>query len=126
MMNCRLLINVIVTGQVVCLATGAADWPQFRGPGGEGHSTETGLPFEWSESQHVSWKTPIDGTGWSSPSIGGNRVWLTTAADNGRSLRAIALDMQTGRKVIDVEVFRLTGDIPVHEKNSRASPTPIL
>lgn len=125
-MNCRLLIHVIVTGLVLGTAATAEDWPQFRGPGGEGHSTETGLPFEWSETQNVAWKTPILGIGWSSPSISRNRIWLTTAAEEGRSLRAIAVDLKTGRKLIDVEVFRLTGDIPVHEKNSRASPTPLV
>jgi outer membrane protein assembly factor BamB len=120
------LMPAIVAALLIVPAASGEDWPQFRGPGGEGHSTETGLPFEWSESRHVAWKTPIPGMGWSSPAIQQNRVWLTTATDDGRSLRAIAVDTKTGRKVIEVEVFRLTGDIPVHEKNSRASPTPIL
>jgi outer membrane protein assembly factor BamB len=120
------LMHAIVAALLIVSAVAAEDWPQFRGPGGEGHSTETGLPFEWSESRHVAWKTLIPGMGWSSPAIQQNRVWLTTATDDGRSLRAIAVDTKTGRKLIDVEVFRLTGDIPVHEKNSRASPTPIL
>src|SRR4030095_618121 len=61
------------------LTLGAEDWPQFRGPGGEGHSAERGLPAVWSESQNILWKTPIPGLGWSSPVVANGRVWLTTA-----------------------------------------------
>lgn len=104
----------------------AEDWPQFRGPDGQGHSSETGLPVEWSESQHLRWKTPIPGLGWSSPVVQGGRVWLTTATEGGYSLRLVSLDAASGRIVVNVEVFRLSGDIPVHEKNSQASPTPII
>ena len=49
-------IQAIVAGLFLCYAVSAEDWPQFRGPGGEGHSAETGLPLEWSESRHVIWK----------------------------------------------------------------------
>ena len=59
----------------------AEDWPQFRGPTGQGHSAERGLSFEWSESRNVTWKTPVAGLGWSSPVIAEGRVWLTTAID---------------------------------------------
>ena len=123
---CAPRIQAIVAGLFLCFTISAEDWPQFRGPGGEGHSAETGLPIEWSESQHVVWKKPIPGMGWSSPSIQANRVWLTTSTDDGRSLRAIAFDTRTGARLVDTEVFRLTGDIPIHEKNSRASPTPLI
>src|SRR4029450_12167303 len=87
----------------------AGDWPQFRGPGGEGHSIETGLPFEWTESQGVAWKIPVAGIGWSSPSIQGNRIWLTTATEKGRSLHAVAIDSRTGKTVVDTEGLRLSG-----------------
>jgi hypothetical protein len=54
--------------------THAEDWPQFRGPGGEGHSAERDLPTEWGESKNIAWKTPVPGRGWSSPVIAGGRV----------------------------------------------------
>ena len=111
---------------VASAVVSAEDWPQFRGRGGQGHSSETGLPLEWDESHHVAWKTPVPGRGWSSPAISGNRIWLTTATAAGRSLRAIAIDTKTGRTVVDVEVFQLTGDIPIQAKNSHASPTPVV
>lgn len=105
---------------------GAEDWPQFRGPGGEGHSRETGLPYEWSETDNVRWKIQIPGRGWSSPVIAGNRIWLTTATAEGRSLRLLGIGRADGTIRIDVEVFRLEGEIPIHAKNSQASPTPII
>ena len=86
----------------------AEDWPQFRGPTGQGHSAEAGLPLEWSESQNVVWKTPVPGRGWSSPVVAGGRVWLTTSvSEKGASLRALAFDVDTGREAVNVEVFRL-------------------
>jgi hypothetical protein len=63
----------------VGVAAHAEDWPQFRGPTGQGHSSERGLPVEWGESRNVLWKTPVAGRGWSSPVVAGSRVWLTTS-----------------------------------------------
>ena len=104
------------------------DWPEFRGPSGQGHSSEVGLPLEWGESRNVVWKVPVAGRGWSSPVVSGGRVWLTTAVpeQGGASLRALAYDIGTGATVVDVEVFRLRDAGLKNPKNSHASPTPIL
>lgn len=104
----------------------AQDWPEFRGPSGQGHSTERGLPLAWSETKNVKWKTAIPGKGWSSPAIQGNRIWLTAATEDGKSLRAICVDRNTGAILQNVEVFRLKSAAPTHAKNSHASPTPVL
>jgi outer membrane protein assembly factor BamB len=111
----------------------AEDWPQFRGPTGQGHATERGLPLEWSESKNILWKTPVPGLGWSSPAVAGGRAWVTTVVESkerrGRlsaSLRAVAFDVATGRELVNVEVFRLDDAGYVNPKNSRASPTPIV
>ena len=107
--------------------TQADDWPQFRGPSGQGHSGEAGLPIGWSESQNVVWKTPVPGRGWSSPVVAGGRVWVTTAVDEkGASLRAMAFDVASGREAVNVEVFRLRSAGLTNPKNSHASPTPIV
>jgi outer membrane protein assembly factor BamB len=105
----------------------AEDWPQFRGPGGQGHSSEQGLPLEWSESKGIAWKVPVPGRGWSSPVVAGGRVWLTSAVAEGRdaSLRAIAYDAATGKEIVNVEVFRRGAEL-LNKKNSHASPTPIV
>ena len=104
----------------------AEDWPQFRGPTGQGHSSERGLPLDWSESRNVKWKASVPGRGWSSPVVAGGRVWLTTSVKtNGASLRAVAYDVETGREAINVEVFHLRSADLLNAKNSHASPTPI-
>ncbi len=123
--------SVAALSLLLALAGGAAiraeDWPQFRGPSGQGHSGETGLPLAWSESQNVVWKTPVPGRGWSSPVVAGGRAWLTTSVrEKGASLRAIAYDVATGREAVNVEVFRLRSDDLSNPKNSHASPTPIV
>lgn len=55
----------------------AADWTQFRGPGGLGVSQEEGLPTTWSSTENVVWKTPLPGPGASSPITLGKHVFLT-------------------------------------------------
>jgi outer membrane protein assembly factor BamB len=105
----------------------AEDWPQFRGPTGQGQSAEHGVPFEWSESRNVLWKTPVPGSGWSSPAIADGRIWLTTAVkDRGGSLRVLAFDVDSGREVVNAQVFRPRHADPLNAKNTLASPTPIV
>jgi outer membrane protein assembly factor BamB len=106
----------------------ASQWPQFRGPSGQGHSSERGIPLEWSETKNVLWKVPVRGRGWSSPVVSDGRVWITTsvAATGGASLRAVALDAATGREILNVEVFKLSNANLKNPKNSHASPTPII
>ena len=121
----RFLLLLSVMGYLnVC--TDAADWPQFRGPGGQGHSDARNLPLTWSETENITWKVPIAGLGWSSPSIQGDQIWLTTAIDDGKSLHAIALDRASGKTLHDIEVFTLENPGSVHSKNSHASPTPLI
>ncbi|PWT80468.1 MAG: pyrrolo-quinoline quinone [Blastocatellia bacterium] len=105
----------------------AEDWPAFRGPGGQGHSSERDVPLEWSESKNVVWKSQVPGLGWSSPVVANGRVWLTTAVkDRGASLRVVAFDIETGRELVNAEVFRVASATPLNPKNSLASPTPIV
>jgi outer membrane protein assembly factor BamB len=122
-------VKLVLPALLLSVGIGAAahEWPEFRGPGGQGHATQTGLPLQWSESQNVAWKVPVPGSGWSSPVVGGGRVWLTSAVgERGASLRAIAFDLATGRELVNTEVFRLGTLTPINAKNSRASPTPVL
>lgn len=104
----------------------AQDWPEFRGPTGQGHSNERGLPLTWSETKNVRWKVALPGKGWSSPALQGDRIWLTTATEEGKSLRAICVDRNTGALLQNVELFRLKSAGPLNAKNSQASPTPVL
>ena len=104
----------------------AQDWPEFRGPTGQGISDERGLPSVWSETRNVRWKVPVSGRGWSSPSIQGDRIWLTTATEDGRSLRAVSLDCSSGAVLQNIEIFHLDSPVAINAKNSHASPTPLI
>jgi outer membrane protein assembly factor BamB len=114
------------SGMLVAQDTSSGDWPEFRGPSGQGWVSDQKLPTLWSERKNVRWKTPIAGQGWSSPVIQGNQIWLTSALDSGRSLRAICLDSETGEIRFDVEVFSVPEPGELHPKNSHASPTPVI
>jgi len=103
-----------------------SDWPQFRGPTGQGHSDEQGLPLTWSETKNVRWKVAIPGRGWSSPVVQADRIWLTTATDEGKSLRALSIDRNSGAILQNVEIFRLKSPKLTNSKNSFASPTPVV
>src|SRR5262245_37454449 len=84
-----------------CSVMLAADWPEFRGPTGQGLVTDGKLPLEWSGTKNVVWKKGLPGHGWSSPVVAGGRIYLTTAVPvegtkNDQSLRALCLDPKSG------------------------------
>lgn len=144
-----LLSTVLIVLSSSCLLA-EEEWPQFRGPEGNGHSQATGLPLKWSESENITWKTPIPGTGHSSPVISGDQIWLTSAIINplseeeqkrrlakvsnprgleiagSLSLRAICVDRNTGDVLRNLELFHVENPEPIHSLNSYASPTPVI
>ena len=118
----------VLLAAAVAVPARAQEWPAFRGPGGQGHSSERGLPLQWGEGKNVAWKTPVPGLGWSSPVVADGRVWLTTAVEQrGISLRVLAFDAATGREVVNVEAFNIPSSRrEINPKNSWASPTPVI
>jgi len=107
------------------------EWPQFRGPTGQGISAATGLPTEWDANKNVAWKIAVPGRGWSSPVISKGRIFLTTSvidANGETTLRALAIEARDGRLVWDTEIFKPDAEstAAMHRKNSLASPTPII
>jgi outer membrane protein assembly factor BamB len=120
-----MLIALMLTHSTTVAEAGDV-WPQFRGPGGQGHADAAKLPINWSEDEHVTWKTEIPGKGWSSPVIWGDQIWMTTASDEGRLLRAVCVDRRSGQIVHNVEVFAHDEPLQINPKNSHASPTPVV
>jgi outer membrane protein assembly factor BamB len=102
------------------------EWPQFRGPTGQGLSGAVGVPVTWSATENVAWKVEVPGKGWSSPVLSKGKIYLTTAA--GGALRALCLDAADGHTLWDTELFRPDPESmsAMHQKNSLASPTPIV
>jgi outer membrane protein assembly factor BamB len=102
------------------------NWPQFRGPNGDGRSDAKGLPTELGEDKNVKWKAPTHGKAWSSPVIWGSQVWLTTATEDGKQLGVMCLDKETGKVVHDVKLFDVGEPQFCHKFNSYGSPTPVV
>jgi outer membrane protein assembly factor BamB len=102
------------------------NWPEFRGPTGDGHSDATGLPLHWSETENIRWKTAIHDKGWSSPVIWGKKVWMTTATADGKKLFVICVDRDTGKILHDIELFDVAKPAFCHPFNSYASSTPAV
>lgn len=116
-----------LTGSVLA----ASDWPEFRGPTGQGHSDAKSVPTHWSGGSNLAWKAAVPGRGWSSPILIKDRLYLTAALGEGDgelTLHALCLDAGSGRTVWDREVFRheAGGLAGIHSKNGQASPTPIF
>ena len=131
----------------------AADWPQFRGPRGDGTAEARNLPTQWGGGfGELAWQAEIPGRGWSSPVVVGNRVWLTTAeslalptADRQRKLEqglykdfqeqfqahssvtlyASEIDLKSGELLRNIELFTCEDPAPIHATNTYASPTPV-
>ncbi|MEQ1852728.1 MAG: PQQ-binding-like beta-propeller repeat protein [Chthoniobacteraceae bacterium] len=134
----------------ICSFASATDWPEWRGPGGQGHAQATGLPVSWSATSGIAWRTEGPGRGWSSPVIEGNQIWMTTAVETPASaedaarrlksntggqpvtllekveLRAVCVDRQTGHLTHNVLVLTEREPQWVHKLNSYASPTPVI
>jgi outer membrane protein assembly factor BamB len=121
----RLFGFVLLAGFLAFLPSARAEnWPEFRGPGRQGISGEKNLPIKWGKSENIAWSSAIPGVSWSTPIVWDNRVFLTTATDEGQSCRVLALDSATGKTVWDREVFR---QVPRKKetRNSYSTPTPV-
>jgi len=118
------------------------NWPQFRGPRGDGTSLATSVPLTWSETNNIAWKVAVPGRGRSSPVVLGDRIWLTLAVEQGVqrktisgddmqtaehvSLEVVCLDAADGRLLWRTLLFEVDNPDPVHWLNSWATPTPVI
>jgi outer membrane protein assembly factor BamB len=133
------------------LAAGGDDWPQFRGPNGQGHAMVRRCPVRWSETENIVWKVPIEGLGWSSPVVADGRIWLTTAIESEPGpddldaalervgmgvpgpriagdvrLKAVCVDLATGKLVASVPLLDVEQPVILNIMNSYATPTPVV
>lgn len=144
--------RLLLAATLATLATtlSAAEWPEWRGPGGQGHAKATGLPASWDETKNVVWKRELPGRAWSSPVIEGKHIWLTTAlevpakkedaerrlkANTGNQpltvlekveFRALCVDRDTGKLLHDLPLLTAREPQWVHALNSYASCTPVI
>src|SRR5688500_14785234 len=85
---------------LACTLAGTAlaeDWPAWRGPRSDGTVADTGFPLEWSATKNVKWKTPLPGTGHSSPAVSRGRVFVAGCVEAERKRVLYCLDRATGK-----------------------------
>ena len=71
------IVAALAVASLLTASSRAADWTQFRGPGGLGISEEKDLPTKWSSDENIAWKVELPGPGSSSPMVARDRVYLT-------------------------------------------------
>lgn len=115
---------VVLTFLLSSALAHAEDWPGWRGPRGDGTSTETGVPLHWSQTENVRWKVVIPGKGHSSPVVSGNRVFLTTCLEKEGDRQLLCFDRRDGKLLWERTI--LTSPLEKkHNLNSYASSTPV-
>jgi outer membrane protein assembly factor BamB len=118
-MGLGLVVGLVVAGPA------AADWPQFRGPGGRSVSAEKNLPTTWGADDNLRWKVALPGRGLSAPVVAQGRVYLTACSgpDEDR-LHVLCFELATGKKLWERQ-FWATGTTLCHPKTNMAAPTPV-
>ena len=114
---------------VFLLGTFVADvrsenWPGFRGPTRQGHSTERNLPLHWNATSNIAWKAEVPGQGWSSPIVWGERIFVTATTENGSRCHVLCFQRDSGKLLWNKPVLE---QLPLRKenKNSYATPTPV-
>jgi len=100
------------------------NWVRFRGPTGQGISSEAKLPVTWSATKNIKWKATLPGKGWSSPIVFEDHVFLTTSTEEGVSCGVICINRKDGSMAWKTEVHRQKPG-PMRKQNSYATPTPV-
>ncbi|MAB78870.1 MAG: quinonprotein alcohol dehydrogenase [Planctomycetes bacterium] len=122
-----LLLELLAPVALATLAsTHELAWPDYRGPTRDGHAAAARLPLEWSEKKNVRWKSEITGVGWSSPIVGEGRIWITTATEDGKLMKILGLDLETGALLVQRVLFENEKPEEKNALNSYASPSCVL
>ncbi|HQR32726.1 MAG TPA: PQQ-binding-like beta-propeller repeat protein [Blastocatellia bacterium] len=79
--------TTFVTNASLSSAPDPAHWPQWRGPFFNGMA-RTAAPTNFSQTVNVKWKVALEGRGFSTPVIWGDRMFLTTAIPTGKTTAA--------------------------------------
>lgn len=107
------------------IAVNPTDWPWWRGPNRNGVAAEDqSPPTEWSDAEHVIWKTAIPGKGHGSPIVVGDQVILQTAENDSEIQSVICLDRKTGEIVWRKKLHAGGFVKKQNEKSTSANSTP--
>jgi cyclophilin family peptidyl-prolyl cis-trans isomerase len=98
-------------------------WTRWRGPSGQGVANDGPYLDSWSPTENIVWKVEVPGAGNSSPIVFRDRIYLTTALDNGKLRAILCLNRADGNEVWRATIPSATPE-RVGFKNNHASPTP--
>ncbi|MFZ0283497.1 MAG: PQQ-binding-like beta-propeller repeat protein [Bacteroidales bacterium] len=118
-------LNIILVFLIIDITsvTQAQNWPSWRGPSGDGTSTETNLPVMWDSITNVVWKSRVPGIGYSSPVVWKDRIFMTTALAETHEKVLLCYDSKSGNLLWQKTVLRTEFE-KKHDNNSFASGTP--
>lgn len=120
----RLTLALVALGAALTPAR-AADWTQFRGPGGASVSDATGLPNAWT-ADTVRWKADLPGEGVSSPVTLGDRAFVTCSSGSKRDrLHVVCVSLKDGARLWERQIWA-TGQTQCHPMSAMAAPTPVV
>lgn len=121
-------VSVAISGVEIAdrdLTVLSDQWPQWRGPSGNGVAANQVVPVQWSDSENVRWSADVPGRGHSSPIVIGGLVVLGSASEKESKQMVIAYDQTTGAKRWETTVHQ--GGLPtgraVHQKATNANTT---
>jgi outer membrane protein assembly factor BamB len=97
------------------------DWPWWRGPNFNGVADGQESPTTWSKSTNVAWVAPIPGRGHSSPTVVGNRIFLTTADEQAEVQSVLCFDRSSGKQLWKQDIHRGGFPSKINRKNTHAS-----
>jgi len=122
----RVIIATALAGLAAISTTGWTQqdtWTHFRGDKLDGISGVAKVPLHWNDSTNIAWKTEIEGKGWSSPVVRDGQIWLTTATLDGTEMKAVCLELESGKKTFDILLFKPDTLQKKHAINTYATPT---
>jgi outer membrane protein assembly factor BamB len=124
-------LSLLLSAALVAPAL-AGNWPQWRGPTGDGVSTEKGLPLEWAEGKGVAWKCPLPGDGASTPAVWGDALFVTCQKDDNLLLVKInkgsgkvEWERTVGTGKAQPKTSKDRGEQKFHRLHNLASPSPV-
>jgi outer membrane protein assembly factor BamB len=100
----------------------AENWPAWRGPLGTGICTEKNLPTTWSKTENVKWRVPLPEPGNSTPVVWNDRIFLTQAVKDQRTL--MCFQRADGKLLWQQSVTAKEKD-PTHPTNPYCSASPV-
>ncbi len=83
----RLIVGPLAVSLMLAMGVSAEDWPNWRGPGRDGQSTDVSVPTKWSVSEGVAWKLEMPAWSGSTPIIWGDHIFVSTA-DGGKRVES--------------------------------------